>query len=406
MSLEFNSLTLTGHDRSDEVNTELKKHGVDFATGLPCGILRHFIYNFDNDSEILHMPGLNEPEAIGIATGAWLANKTPAIYMQNSGMLKAINDIGGLMMASKAPAIMLVTYRGCPGEDATQHMITGSITKPLLDELGIKYHDLNETKDIPDAIDDCFNHMDETGSPSVLLVKRGWSNEQSSKQNPITVDELRTKLGLPIGPKDAMGSALTKIIDYRDGHVVERDQTLDSILNLTREQMAVFSTTGIMSRYIFENFDGPNQFYNCGGFGQTSVIASGFAASREDIQTIAIDGDSSLLTNFGALVTNGNRGTKNLTHIVVDNGAYASCSEEKSLSILANIPLVAAIQNYENVFVADSIKGIERAVEESIEKEGPNFIYMNIELGGPRNPKRPADMDYTAARFKEHFKKI
>ncbi len=406
MASEFNLLTLTGHEKSDEVHRELKKHGVDFATGLPCGILRHLIYNFEHDPEVNHLPGLNEPEAIGIATGAWLAGKTPAIYMQNSGMLKAVNDIGGLMMASKAPSLMIVTYRGCPGEDATQHLLTGSITIPTLDALGIKYHDLNDAKDISRTIDDCFDFMDKTGDPAVLLVRRGWAN-LGKTENPLSVDSLRPQQPLqPEDPASASLNALSKIVDYTGGRIMDRDEALEALLPLTNESMAVISTTGIMSRYIFENFDSPNQFYNCGGFGQTSVIASGFATSRPDIQTLAIDGDSSLLTNFGALVTNGNRGTENLTHLVIDNAAYASCSEERSLSPQANIPLVAAIQNYKNVFLVDSQEGLERAFLDSTREEGPNFIYATIKLGGPRNPKRPTAMDITAKRFREHFNEI
>jgi len=349
------------------------------------------------------MPGLNEPESIGIATGAWLAGKTPAIYMQNSGMLKAVNDIGGLMMASKTPSIMLVTYRGCPGDDATQHLLTGSITIPTLEALGIKYHDLNNAENISGTIDDCFDFMDKTGLPSVLLVRRGW-NKLGKIENPLSVEKIRPQQpSYPEDPASASLNALSKIVDYTGGRMMERDEALDTLLHLTNETMAIVSTTGIMSRYIFENFDGPNQFYNCGGFGQTSVIASGFAASRPDVKTIAIEGDSSLLTNFGALITNGNRGTENLTHVVIDNGAYASCSEERSLSTEANIPLVAAVQGYKNIFLADSANGLERAFLDSIQKEGPNLIYLTIKLGGPRDPKRPKEMDYTAKRFREHF---
>ena len=398
MPSQFNSLVLDEHKESNEVHAALRNQGVNFASGLPCGVLKYFIHSFEKDTDIIHMPGLNEPESIGLATGAWLANKTPVVYMQNSGMLKSINDIGGLMMASQSPALMLVSYRGCPGEDATQHLLTGKITIPTLDALGIEYHDLNDSKNIPETIDSCFDFMDKTGLPAALLVRRGWSKEGGK------IDQPEIPVTYPTKPKKAMYQALLKINDNRDGNIIKRDETLDSILSLTNEEIAVFSTTGIMSRYIFENYDAPNQFYNCGGFGQTSAIASGFATSRRDIQTIAIDGDASLLTNFGALVTNGSRGTENLTHIVIDNGAYASCSEEKTLSISANIPLVAAIQGYKNVFLANSSKGLEDSLLKSLEIEGPNFIYMTIALGGPRNPKRPTQMDKTATRFREHFK--
>ena len=245
--------------------------------------------------------------------------------------------------------------------------------------------------------------MDESGFPAVLLVKRGWSNTEVLKDVSLYAEELRDELNYPVDPTLAVDNALSKIIDYRDGNILDRDRSLDSMFEVIGRDSAVFSSTGIMSRYIFENFDSPNQFYNCGGFGQTSVIGSGFAASRKDVNTIAIDGDSSLLTNFGALVTNGNLGTSNFTHIVVDNAAYGSCSEEKSLSLSANIPLVAAIQDYKNVFLVDSAVGIQKSIELSSNFNGPNLIYLNIKLGGPRNPKRPLDMDITARRFKEYF---
>jgi len=119
---------------------------------------------------------------------------------------------------------------------------------------------------------------------------------------------------------------------------MNREEALESILQATKENDAIFATTGLISRSLYELHDAPNIFYNVGSFGMVSSLGLGFALSKPANKTIVIDGDASLLTNFGTMVTIGVQSPKNFVHVALDNNSYASCSEEKSCSDTASFP--------------------------------------------------------------------
>jgi len=153
----------------------LKKHGVDFATGVPCGVLRSIINNLMIDSDILHVSVNLESEAIGIAAGAYFSGKIPVIYMQNSGLFASSNDIASLLIPYKIPIFFVVTYRGCEGEDAVQHFTTGRATEKLLDSFGLVYRVYNG-QDLKTLINQMFLEMKKSSLPTILLLKRGWES--------------------------------------------------------------------------------------------------------------------------------------------------------------------------------------------------------------------------------------
>lgn len=170
----FNDLSKSGNQKADCLHQSLKRYGVNFATGVPCGVLRHVINNLINDKSIIHVVSNRESEAVGIAAGAYLSGKCPVVYMQNSGLFAASNDIASLLVPYKIPILFVVTYRGCEGEDAVQHLVTGKATEKLLTSFDVDFF-VYEKQDINDLVDMIFNRMNETSLPNFLLLKRGWN---------------------------------------------------------------------------------------------------------------------------------------------------------------------------------------------------------------------------------------
>lgn len=394
MPSEFNNLIKSGNSYADKFHKLLKENNADFATGVPCGVLRYFIENFTKDKSFIHLPGQNEPETIGIASGAYLGGKNPIVYMQNSGMLKSTNEIGSLLIPYNIPILIIVTYRGCQGEDAPQHFITGKITKPTLEAMNIPYKELEEGN-IGEIVLETYQAMKETQKPAIILVRRG-SLHKDSELEKLESNESDLKTWVT--------EDIQKITDMRHNKSMKREEALDAIIAATKVDDAVLSSTGLMSRSLYERHDSPNQFYTTGSFGLVSSIGLGFASAKPDKNTIIIDGDASILTNFGTLVTIGHYKPKNLIHIVLDNNSYASCSEEKSCSDTANFPLIAALQGYSHVFITDTNYELQKAVERAKTLPGPNFIHAITKLGGRRDFKRPKDLAYIARRFRNHFK--
>lgn len=169
----FNLLDDKRGEKANDLHLLFRDLGVNFATGVPCGVLRNIIANLINDQRVFHVPVNRESEAVGFAAGAYLAGKTPLVYMQNSGLFASSNDIASLLIPYKIPVFFVVTYRGCEGEDAIQHLVTGGATENLLNSFNLPY-EVYENQDLNVLIRQMFLKMSSTSLPIVLLLKRGW----------------------------------------------------------------------------------------------------------------------------------------------------------------------------------------------------------------------------------------
>lgn len=170
---KFNTLNGQKSKKADNLHDLFKAKGVDFATGVPCGVLKYIIRNFSNDKSILHVPVNRESEAIGVAAGAYLSGRRPVVYAQNSGLFAASNDIASLLIPYEIPVFFVISYRGCKGEDAVQHLVTGQATETLICSFRLDYV-VFEGQDIAKLINELFEKMEKRSLPVFLLLKRGW----------------------------------------------------------------------------------------------------------------------------------------------------------------------------------------------------------------------------------------
>ncbi len=387
----FNDLSITGNRYTEAFHAALKKAGVTYATGVPCGVLRCFIRGFEYDPQIVHLPALNEREAIGLAAGVWLSGNRPLVYMQNSGLFVASNDIGSLLLPCRMEVPLLVSYRGCPGETAPQHAYTGAHTKGLLDGFGIPYLELAE-EHAEEAPRQCLQLADEGARPAAILVRRGWTTVFAGEDVPVS-----RRVVLP--PKE---SGMVEDLQ-REQELPPREEVLRAIAAGIPAEAALISSTGLISRSLFEQCDSPNQFYNTGGFGLTSAIGLGFAVAQPKVPTIVVEGDGSCLTNIGNLVSIAYWAPENFIHIVLDNGAYESCSGEASFAPVAKFAEAAALFGYRRTFVVDAVDTLVQLVPGLLRQSGPVLVHVKINLGGRRDLARPMEMGEVARRFRSFF---
>lgn len=178
---------------------------------------------------------------------------------------------------------------------------------------------------------------------------------------------------------------------------MKRQEAIEVIMTTIDSRDVVVSTTGLISREVFEKFDSERNIYVPGSMGLASSIGLGLAIVRLTKKVVVIDGDASLLMNLGSIVTIGNKQPTNLLHVVLDNGAYASCSEEQSMSGTARLDALASNVGYRYVRVVDDQEDLKRATMES--GQGPGFILAKIELGGRRDFHRPLELAAIRNRF-------
>ena len=107
----------------------------------------------------------------------------------------------------------------------------------------------------------------------------------------------------------------------------------------------VISNIGFPSRELYGIKDRNNNFYMSGSMGMATPIALGLSLALEeksdDRKVIVIDGDGSLLMNFGELITVYAQNPSNLIIALIDNEAYGSTGSQETYTSKVNLSNIA-----------------------------------------------------------------
>ncbi len=152
----------------------IKKSGIDLLLSLPCIMLKSLLELIDEKKEIQHIPITREEEGVGIAAGAYLGGKTPAILMQNSGLGNSVNAIKSLLQLYKIPVIFIMSHRGAEGEKILAQIPMGKLTPDLLDLLEIKKYLINSLDNIKDILKAVELSKKTKISTAILLKRNLW----------------------------------------------------------------------------------------------------------------------------------------------------------------------------------------------------------------------------------------
>ena len=105
-----------------------------------------------------------------------------------------------------------------------------------------------------------------------------------------------------------------------------RSDILRDIAPILRDHLVVCNI-GLPSQELHLIDDQPSNFYMLGTMGLSSSIGLGVALVQ-DKTVISIDGDGSVLTNFGTLPTIANNVSNNYILLIIDNGSYGSTGDQ------------------------------------------------------------------------------
>ncbi|HME51060.1 MAG TPA: sulfopyruvate decarboxylase subunit alpha [Candidatus Lokiarchaeia archaeon] len=155
----------------------LKEAGVNLLLSVPCAMLKGLLNVIETKAEIQHVPATREEEAVGIAAGAYLGGRNPAILMQNSGLGNSVNAIKSLLGFYRIPVAFIISQRGAEGERVAAQVPMGQVTIPLLDCIGMKTHIIVTASDIP-QISAAIRECQATLVPvAILLTYSLWKGE-------------------------------------------------------------------------------------------------------------------------------------------------------------------------------------------------------------------------------------
>lgn len=184
---------------------------------------------------------------------------------------------------------------------------------------------------------------------------------------------------------------------------MKRKEAIETIINSLKGNEAVVSSTGLISRQIFELDDSARHFFMTGSLGLASSIGLGIAICQPERKVLVVEGDAALLLNLGSLATIGSLAPKNLTHVVLDNQAYGSCSGEPSFSATSPLEQLAGLTGYRVYDRVSQKEDSARVLEIFSSAAGPGFILAEIGLGERRDLPRPLDLPEIQRRFKDYL---
>lgn len=343
---------------------------ISFFTGVPDSLLKSFCaYITDYSTNENHIIAANEGNAISIAAGVYTAtNKIPLVYLQNSGEGNIINPI--LSMANKElfsiPILLLIGWRGDPSiSDEPQHIKQGRVTLNILNSIEVKYEILsNDANKVQKQIEDAYLYMMENKEPFAFVVKKNTFLDYTLQN---------------------------KTHDFYQGM---REEFIKKIINIIDIDSLVISTTGMISRELYEARESYKQKHDkdllvVGAMGHASSMALGIAI-KTNKQIYCFDGDGSVLMHMGSLTTIGSIKPKNLCHIVFNNGAHDSVGGQPTFAMNVDLCKIAKACKYEFVTKIDKIEDIKIAIENS--KNKCSFIEIMLKKGNRNNLGRPTEI--------------
>lgn len=348
----------------------LIKNEIDFFCGVPDSLLKYPIaYISDHAMENKNIITANEGNAIALVAGYHLATgRIGLVYMQNSGEGNAINPLTSLTdkKVYSIPLLLLIGWRGEPGKkDEPQHIKQGEITKSLLDILEIPYSIIPESiEETNYVIKKAVKYMKEQNSAYAIIVKKG------------------------------IFEPYNLTIESETSNNLSREEALRIIVGHLSSQDIIVSTTGKLSRELFEYREELKQNHNrdfltVGSMGHCSQIALAIAISKPTRDVYCFDGDGAVIMHMGSLAIIGSQKPENFKHIIFNNGAHDSVGGQLTVGLQVDIPLIAKACGYNLTFKAESKKEIIEKINLLKTVRGPSLLEIKIRKGARHNLGRP-----------------
>lgn len=351
----------------------LSDRQIDFFSGVPDSLLKNICaYIADNKDEKHNIIAANEGAAIGLAAGHYLATgEIPVVYMQNSGEGNIINPLASLTDKEvyNIPILLLIGWRGEPGVyDEPQHVKQGKITIPLLDVMGIKNIVMSKNEvDFIRQLDDALVYMRETNEAFALIIEKDTFESYS------------------LNLKEDFVSQLS----------MTREFAIQSVVDSIGKKDVIVSTTGMISRELFEyrtkmNENHQSDFLTVGSMGHASQIALGVALETPERNVYCFDGDGAIIMHMGSMAIIGDKSPANFIHIVFNNGAHDSVGGQPTVGLKIDIPTIAKSVGYRAVFSVDCKDRLDTALERIRKETGPVLLEIKVRKGNRKDLGRPS----------------
>jgi phosphonopyruvate decarboxylase len=350
----------------------LKSVGIDFFTGVPDSLLKNFCAFVTDTCGEDHVIAANEGGAVALASGHYLATGRPAlVYMQNSGQGNTVNPLASLADPDvySIPMVLLVGWRGEPGvKDEPQHAKQGKVTLSLFETLGIPTVVL--PFDEPEALDAVRAQVARAASescPVALVVRKGLFADYALQKKEDDISDLK------------------------------REAAIEGILRALPKDAVVVSTTGMISREVYETRERLGQgherdFLTVGSMGHAIMIALGIAKAQPKRKVVCLDGDGASIMHLGNMAIAGQSKCGNLTHIVLNNSAHDSVGGQPTVGGRIGLSAIAAACGYDVPFPTGQENPLPLCVSaRKNNADKPSFVEIKVAKGARKDLGRPKE---------------
>lgn len=353
---------------------KLRENGIDCFAGVPDSLLKNICAYITDHCDASHnIITANEGAAVGLAAGHYLATGKPAcVYMQNSGEGNIINPLASLTDSEvyHIPVLLLIGWRGRPGvHDEPQHVKQGKVTMGLLNTMGINFDVLSKEEDkagkqIAKAID----ALSRKEVYALVIEKDTFDTYQLSTAN--------SQLELPLS----------------------REEAIRTVAAALGEKDCIVSTTGMISRELFEYRTAMNQgherdFLTVGSMGHASQIALGIAMEKPDRRVWCFDGDGATIMHMGSMAIVASKQPGNYVHVVFNNGAHDSVGGQPTVGLNIDLPAVAEAVGYKHVVSVDNKEDLGKELSTLSShlstSGGPILLEVRVKKGNRKDLGRP-----------------
>ena len=352
----------------------LASKGIDFYAGVPDSLLKNLCAYITDHADAMHnIIAANEGGAMGLAAGHYLATgKIPVVYMQNSGEGNIINPLASLTDKEvyNIPVLLVIGWRGKPGvHDEPQHVKQGKVTTGLLNVMGIDYTVLSKEEDKAEKqIEKAVTYMQQTKECYALVIEKDTFDSYQ-----LTTQQATLNLQL------------------------SREEAIQTVAASLGEKDVIVSTTGMISRELFEYRVAMNQgherdFLTVGSMGHASQIALGIALEKQDRVVWCFDGDGASIMHMGSMAIVGSKAPKNYIHVIFNNGAHDSVGGQPTVGLDIDLPAIAKAVGYKHVYSVDNKADLEKLLTSSIlplTSKGATFIEVKVKKGNRKDLGRP-----------------
>lgn len=354
----------------EKLYKSLQVHGVDFFTGVPDSLLKDFCaYVTDHCPRERNIIAANEGAAVGIAAGHYMVSgRLPLVYMQNSGLGNTVNPLLSLMdeKVYALPVVLMIGWRGEPGvKDEPQHVKQGEVTLALLEAMQIPYVVLSDQEE--EALQQTgviLQKAKEENRPHAIVIRKGIFGKY----------QLQCKI--------------------RNNYPLSREEALKLVVDQLGEKDVVVSTTGKLSRELFEYREALQQghgrdFLTVGSMGHSSSIALGIALEKRERTVWCLDGDGAFIMHMGAISNIGSLSPKNYRHIIFNNGAHESVGGQPTVGFQLDIQAIARACGYPAVYSVSTSEEIKQTLRALSGVDGPALVEIRVKIDSRENLGRP-----------------